>query len=307
MTLTNLLTPLSPVSPGQPQPPPPDGIVTRDVSLNVAGLELVDSLADDGSWVGQNPNSLVPVNPPGGSRTYRLYAKAEGTFFLFSQGAPFSGRGVAGSGQEMKGLFGMVIVEPADSLWFRSQVTREVLESSYVKGRTGPGGHPVIDFKAVDANGDPVLNMLKPRGNPGGPPVFDLIASDLTAIITGPDSGPHPWHFKPDPSEEEKNTVYPHRLRPYREFAIHYHDAFNIKSAFVDDYGSDRAKRGHRPAGTKLFAINYGSVGIATEVWANRIGVGTNEARGRGEVRGVLPQLVGLRRPRPARRQPGQR
>jgi hypothetical protein len=270
VTLTNLLTPLPSDPPGTAQTPPPDGIVTRDVSLNVAGLELVDSIADDGSWVGQNPSSLVPVTPPGNSRTYRLYARAEGNFFLFSQGASF-GQGVADSGQEMKGLFGMVIVEPADSLWFRSQVTREVLESAYEKGRKGPGGHPVIDFKAVDSKGDPVLNMLKPRRNPDAPPAFDLIASDLTAIITGPDSGPHPWHFKPNPSEEN-NPVYPHRLRPYREFAIHYHDAFNIRPAF--NYGDPKALAVIGFAGSEAFAINYGSVGIATEVWANRIGVG---------------------------------
>ena len=99
----------------------------------------MDSIADDGSWVGQNPSSLVPVTPPGNSRTYRLYAKAEGNFFLFSQGASLRPGGRR-SGQEMKGLFGMVIVEPADSLWFRSQVTREVLESAYVKGEKGQAG-----------------------------------------------------------------------------------------------------------------------------------------------------------------------
>src|SRR5208337_1285281 len=135
----------------------------------------------------------------------------------------------------------------------------------------GPGGHPVIDFQAVDSKGDPVLNMLKPRRNPDAPPAFDLIASDLTAIITGPDSGPHPWHFKPNPSEEN-NPVYPHRLRPYREFAIHYHDAFNIRPAF--NYGDPKALAVIGFAGSEAFAINYGSVGIATEVWANRIGVG---------------------------------
>ena len=264
VTLTNLLAPL-PTPPGLP----PDGIATRDVSLNVAGLELVNSVADDGSWVGLNPSSLVPVTPPGNTRTYRLYAREEGTFYLFSQGASF-GQGVGSSGQMMKGLFGMVIVEPADSLWFRSQVTREAIESAYEKGKTGPGGHPIIDFKATDANGDPVLNMLKDRKPTGALPVYDLIASDLTAVITGPDSGPDPWHFKPDPNEE-KNPVYPYRLRPYREFAINYHDAFNINPAF--NYGSDAANN-VIGAGSEAFAINYGSVGIATEIWANRIGVG---------------------------------
>ncbi len=263
VTLTNLLTP---ISAGKP---PADGIVTRDVSLNVAGLELVESLADDGSWVGQNPSSLVPVTTPGNSRSYRLYAKAEGEFYLFSQAADFA-LGVGSSGQVMKGLFGMVIVEPADSLWFRSQVTRQAIESAYDKGKTGPGGHPVVNYQAVNAKGDPILNMLKAGKGNGGIPVMELVASDLTAVITGMDSGPDPWHFKPDPSVE-RNPVYPYRLRPYREFAILYHDAFNINPAF--DYGSPPLNNALN-AGNEAFAINYGSVGIATEVWANRIGVG---------------------------------
>jgi manganese oxidase len=260
ITLTNLLDGNATV----------DNVTTRAVSLNVAGLEWVDSVADDGSWVGQNASSLAMA--PGNSRTYRLYARAEGAFLLFSQGADF-GQGAGSSGQVMKGLFGMVIVEPADSLWFRSQVTREVLDSAQEKGKTGPHGHPVINYHAVDDKGDPILAMLKPRPVAPGPPGFDLIASDLTAIITGADSGPDPWHFPRD-GGDEKNYVYPHRERPYREFAIHYHDAFNIQAAFKYGGSSTSPLSNAISPGSEAFAINYGSVGITTEVWANRIGVG---------------------------------
>jgi hypothetical protein len=45
---------------------------TRSAGIHVAGLQLVNSISDDGSNVGQNPSSIVS---PGGSTTYTLYAE----------------------------------------------------------------------------------------------------------------------------------------------------------------------------------------------------------------------------------------
>ena len=57
----------------------------------------------------------------------------------------------------------------------------------------------------------------------------------------------------------------------------------------------------------EAFAINYGSVGIGTEIWANRIEVGPGGRTRRRQVRGVLPQLLGRRRSGHDRRHPRQR
>ena len=264
--LTNLLSPKA----------PPLQIQTREASIHVEGLEVVDDLGDDGSWTGKNGDGLASPAPapstsclPGSSKTYRLFAREEGVYLLYSQAASF-GQGVF-SGQIRNGLFGVVLVEPKGSAWYRSQVTEATLRAASDPARVGPEGHPIVDFDKIDPDGVPILNMIKARPAPAqGPRTYDLYHSDLTAIITGPDvPGPDRWLFPPDPTQDD-NPVYPRRNRPYREFAILYHDAIGLSPPF--DYG--KALKNTMGAGEEAFAINYGSVGIGTEVWANRIGVG---------------------------------
>ncbi len=248
-------------------------VITTKASVHVQGLELIHRLDDDGSWVGANDNGLAsPATTPssdcspGESRTYRLFAREEGIYYLYSQGAPFGGANQIGNG-----LFGMVIVEPKGSTWYRSQVTAEVLEQARVKGVSGAFGHPLIDYDGLDQDGVPLLNMLKilpPRGNV---PVYELCHTDLTAIITGPDAANNPnrWLFRSPGARPDDNPVYPRPWEPYRELAIMYHDVIGIPPPF--NYGSIS---GTMANGKEAFAINYGSVAIGTEIWANRFSVG---------------------------------
>jgi hypothetical protein len=47
---------------------------SRHVSFTVPGMHLVNSISDDGSYVGRNPNAIAPQ---GGSRTYTLYGERD--------------------------------------------------------------------------------------------------------------------------------------------------------------------------------------------------------------------------------------
>ena len=111
---TNLLTPESSTSP----------VGTRSAGVHIAGLELVEvtdadgkatqpGIDSDATWVGKNSNAYAA---PGETRTYKYFAKAEGTFMLYSAAADWNGQLAAG-------LFGATVVEPPKAEWYRSQVT----------------------------------------------------------------------------------------------------------------------------------------------------------------------------------------
>jgi len=156
ITLTNLITQY----PGA-QPTPS----TSRVSLHVQGMQLMDTVGSDGSFVGVNNSSLAnspqcadPDNPgttipcvktpeqppptpasPGEKRTYNLFAQAEGTFLLYSLGDADT------AGQQLEqGLFGSVNVQPRGAEWYRSQVTADDLTRA-TKGAS-PGGQPYLDY-----------------------------------------------------------------------------------------------------------------------------------------------------------------
>ena len=95
---------------------------TRNAGVHVMGLELVGSIDSDASWVGGNPGAVGSYARPGETRTYTYYAKAEGTFLLYSLDDDAGGNGQLGSG-----LFGAVNVQPEGAEWYRGQVTREDL------------------------------------------------------------------------------------------------------------------------------------------------------------------------------------
>jgi hypothetical protein len=94
---------------------------TRWAGLNSTGMELVDGISSDSSWVGSNANSLAQN---GEIKTYNWYAKEEGTFLLFSGADNEIGY------QANQGLFGAIHVEPEDAEWYRSQVTHDDLEQA---------------------------------------------------------------------------------------------------------------------------------------------------------------------------------
>jgi len=238
-------------APGVPADPD-EQVNTRDASIHVVGMQLVQSILDDGTWVGTNgPGAVVP---PGGSARYNLHAEREGQHVLYSHGAVTGGDG--DGGQITAGLFGAVNVEPRGAAWYRSQVTAEDIKAAKI-GDTAQG-HPILDYDAEyplahPQAGLPVLAML--QGN-------EIVHTDLTAIIAGPFDDAYP-----------PNPVYPNRDRSFREFTIIYHDEIGATQAFPKFFGN--AVLGFTTHSVRdAFAINYGTGGIGAEIIANRLDVG---------------------------------
>ena len=244
--------------------------VTRNVGLHVAGLQLVKSIADDGSNVGANASSLAA---PGQKRSYTLYAERESVHLLYS---PAAQTGAEGDGGTLAfGLFGAVNVEPVGAEYYRNQLTNADLRIATVGN--APTGQPLLNYDAVyplghPQAGTPVLNMLKGT---------EIVHSDLNAIITGPGRNNFPQGtFPPNPSLEPNAKVpqapgLPLRPReePFREFTVVFHDEIFAIQAFPGFFNDPVFK--HTLHGVKDgFAINYGTGGIGSEILANRLGVG---------------------------------
>jgi hypothetical protein len=260
----NLLNP-SPVDEEQP--------ITRTASVHIAGLQLVNSIRDDGSNVGRNqpvPNGLVR---PGERITYTYYAEGkmrEGVHLMFSAAATTTSEG--DGGQIPPGLFGAVDVEPRTAEWYRSQLSNEELRLAARRNpRTGeilrtPGGQPIINYDAVYPAWhryafQPILRILNRNGI--------IVHSDLNAIITGPGRGKFPAGTYPPVG------VAPNRDWPFREFTIVYHDEIGAVQAFPQfEQEGPGGLADTLHGGRDNFAINYGTAGIGAEILANRIGVG---------------------------------
>ncbi len=281
----NLLSPtaLPPTTP--PQPCQPNAFAeqtcTREAGVHIFGMEetVANETLMDGSFVGTNPSSLVP---PSGRIDYIVRAPAEGVFLMYSTAATAatakSGGGLGG--QLSAGLFGSVVVEPATSEWYRSQVTKVEMDAA-TKGHSADG-HPLVNYAALrkeqDGSCTPVLRMVDVRykARPNGdcvPTGRDLITyyGDLTAMVTGPNAGPFPPQDA-GPSFKS-NPVEPNRHEPFREFVQHYHDVLTATQAFSDLYNAPST--GYVLGnGGEAFAINYGAAGIGSEILANRLGVG---------------------------------
>jgi hypothetical protein len=251
-----------------------DNPATPTASVHVAGLQLVGSIASDGSNVGENPSSLVPVN---GTATYTYYAEREGNHLLYSTAATTGGEGDGGTISH--GLFGSVNVQARGAQWYRSQLTAEDMRYATAKGkdgitpRTNAAGHPVLNYEAkypsthpkVMLRDKPVLNMLDGS---------EIIHSDLNAIITGPGRGNFPAGTYP-----AVNNISPNRDQPFREFTVIYHDETKAVQAFpqFNDKNADNTENplAHTLHGVRdAFGINYGIGGIGAEIIANRLGIG---------------------------------
>ena len=266
-----------------------DQVAGRYVGLTSQGVELVNSIMDDGSYVGQNPSSLAA---PGQYKTYTWSAKQEGTFPINSLGAPFGGE--AQGGNAGNGLFGALnVAASGGSGFYRSQLTREEMDLAS-GGSTTAAGHPIIDYEATYPNiepwitegkaGLPIINMVTPG--------YEYVHSDLNGIVAyapnfvlaaAPD-GPHAGqlgHFpaNPDiggyPLEKAgyRNPTVPNRLEPFREFTVIFHDEAATKQAFPEWY-EDPVWENTLHSVRDSFMINYGSGGIGSEIIANRLGVG---------------------------------
>jgi manganese oxidase len=155
--------------------------------------------------------------------------------------------------------------------------------------------HPVVNYSAtVDGtpNGIPILKMLDSGNN--------IVHADLTAIITGPKAGRFPGTTGVDnpepPCNAEGNPALnpggkvdplfcgnpaaPDRKQPYREFTIIYHGALGPVATQAFPVLANSTPTVNNPmeqttvAGQDAFAINYGTGGIAAEIYANRLGLG---------------------------------
>ena len=249
ISFTNLLS-SSPLSHKDPDDPLSNQPATRSAGVHVIGMELVGTIASDGSNVGVNPPSLVG---PGGSTVYTLTATREGNNLMYSTGATTGGEGDGGTLSE--GLFGSVNVEQRGAEWYRSQVTAADMAAATVKNldgtpKTTPGGQPILDYTK--------FRMLDVNNN--------IIATDLNAIITGPNTGRFPaGTYRP-------NAVEPDRDRPFREFTVIYHDEIQDIQAFPQF--RDKVLKQTLHSVEDKFAINYGVAGVGAEILANRLGVG---------------------------------
>ena len=237
---------------------------TRWASIHAVGMQLTSSTLDDGSYVGANPNGLVDV---GQSTTYTLYAQREGEHVFYSLGAPAGGEG--DGGHINSGLFGAILVEPAGSRWYRSQVTRQELDYATTSRTTLD--QPVINYEAVYPGGHPragtpILHMLNGT---------EIVHSDLNAVIAGslPSSGAKGWF---PAGTFPANATYPQRDQPFREFTVIYHDEIGAVQAFPQFEGPELEHTLH--SARDAFAINYGTGGIGAEVLANRFKVGPMHA-----------------------------
>src|SRR5215208_1609405 len=220
---------------------------TRTASAHIMGLNLVGTIASDGSNVGQNPSSLVN---PGASATYTYIAQREGSHLLYSTAATTGGEGDGGS--LAMGLFGSVNVQAKTAEWYRSQLTAEELALATQKNADGTpkntaAGQPILDYDAVypaghPRAGQPILKMLDGNNN--------IVHTDLNAVITGPNKGRFPaGTYRP-------NAVEPDRDQPFREFTVVYHDEIKAIQAFPQ---FEDPVLSHTLYSVKDgFAINYG-------------------------------------------------
>lgn len=225
--------------------PGTDWPLTRSANLVIPGLTSLSS--ND-----LRCNGLESIEP-GESITCRWKLEREGSHLFSSHGAPAGGEGEGGS--LTHGLFGVVIVEPKDSQWYRSQVSAAVLDAVWPRRHANDDArHGSLDYDAVDANGNPYLNMLKSTGQTDetGRKIYDLIHSDLNAVI---------WEANPENPEAPA----------FREFTVVFHD--ELKTFYANQFQeleTSRQLSGVRDG----FAINYGASGMGSILLANRKGIG---------------------------------
>ncbi|MGE5830292.1 MAG: hypothetical protein ACM30G_18295, partial [Micromonosporaceae bacterium] len=241
--------------------------VDRHVGVHVGGMQVVDAITSNGAFVGEGPTGLAA---PGEFKNYKLFAEHENTYLLSNPGVSTGAEGF--NGTSGFGLFGAVNVEPFDTSWHRSQVTRAEMDLATTSFTAD--GHPVINYEARypstgDANmaGLPILNMLNGT---------ELVHSDLNAIMAGPagDNFRIPLRDYPQTYWDNQNYNLEQQKgrEPFREFTTIFHDEIFARQAFdlFNDPKLSKVLHGVRDG----FAINYGTGGIGAEIIANRLGVG---------------------------------
>ena len=267
VTLTNYITPET------------SGVPVVGFSIN--GVAFVNSTQDDGSWIGANTDNQVKANE---TKIYRLYTPEEGSFLI---------RDAASDITSYQGLFGSLTVHPKNAEWYRSQVTQIDLFNATKYYLDAEGTKMKFPKVITENKKDVTIQVDKPVSNPTNPPGHPIIdygqlqmyqqisanerrltSTDLTAIITGPNAGRFPDSDKSPIFNEVPSS--PDRRQPYREIAIHYHNTFGsgtLTQAFQDTL-YNQSSNVPNLTGNDIFALNYGSAGITSEIFANRVGVG---------------------------------
>lgn len=228
-----------------PRQEEPDYPTTRAASLHVNGLDYL-SMDSDGANVGNNKSSLAE---PGTNKTYTWFARQEGGYFFYSDGALAGGEG--DGGQLGLGLFGSVNVEPKGSVWYRSQVTHEGLTSAK------SGSNPHYD----DIN----YEKLAILGSDN-----QIVHSDLNAIIYQPNTKDKDGVLHESDMDCSKQSPGSSCGMSFREFTTIFHDENKVFQAFAELADEDN------PVSTLAdgMAINYGSSGTGSAVLANKKGLG---------------------------------
>jgi hypothetical protein len=235
------------VPPTSPPPTPTTVPTTTQTSIHAQGMQVVNNISSDGSFVGKNPSALAAM---GAQQIYTLFAEHEGTFLLYTMGD------MSTAGQQLlQGLFGAVNVQPQSAKWYRSQVTESDLkQATYNAGRlpsnakikcpatdvipaqctltvengsvvttvgvrkdTGgflstAGGQPIINYDAVYPDGATWPDGTRIHSNTPVLKMLDqnneLVYSDLTAIITGENGGRFVKHT-PGPDQKCDDVTDP--------------------------------------------------------------------------------------------------
>jgi len=271
VNLTNLLT--DGANPRKDEVDPAlkidEQVADRHVSFFAQGMQLVNSISDDGSYVGKNPKAALA--DVGETRSYKLYAEREGVFLVQSYGATFGSEG--SQGNAANGLFGQVVVLPPGSKAYKNTTTQEELKLS-TTGRTKTG-HPIINYEARY----PLVEPWISEGKAGSPILalndgHEIVQAEMDAVVMGPNAdGSYPPSTYPLESTGKRNPSYPNRLEPFRDFSIAFHDEVAAAQAFPGFWNDPVF--GHVLDDTRdAFMINYGSAGIGAEIVANRLGVG---------------------------------
>ena len=173
---------------------------TSEVSLHVQGMEWVNGPQDDGSFVGKNNSSLATPQPPQfaappgttwppNQQTYTLYAKAEGTFLLYSMGDTSS----IGS-HITNGLFGALNVQPEGAEWYRSQVSQADLKAATTGTTSDQPSDRQLQRRlsgGCDLPGrhSDSCQHSDPKDDADCRMISKIVHTDLTAMITGPNAG----------------------------------------------------------------------------------------------------------------------
>lgn len=249
--------------------------LTRGANMAVQGLSTF-GLRNGRMIEAHDACKGLAAIPPGTGIDCYYMIEREGPFFMASTGAPSGGQGDGGS--LVHGLFGAVMAEPAQSRWYRSQVSQAAFRTVWRAADNGvrhairagdiddAGRYEAVARDPVSGKSLPLLNMLARvdrvddalrEEQPNlyfGEGVFDIVHADLNAIV----------------HRNDREVGAP---LTFREFSVFFHD--ELKTFYPRNFEELGAFGAGQLAGVRDgFAINYGASGMGDMLIANRKGIG---------------------------------